>query len=71
MGGSERPKGREVVKRRLKEKANNTIVSLVTSQLKELNSSNSDMSQIFKDFITTTKEEKAHKMMMREQKMRV
>ena len=33
MGGSERPKGRKVVKRMLKEKANNTIISLVTPQL--------------------------------------
>ena len=50
VGESERPKGRKAAKRRLKEKANNTIVDLVTTQLQELSSSNSDMSQIFKDF---------------------
>ena len=44
MGGSERPDSRKVAKRRLEEKAKNTIIDLVTTQLKELNSSNSDMS---------------------------
>lgn len=49
------------MKRRLKEKA---VVDLVTTQLKELNSSNSDMSKLFKDLVIVTKEKKAHKIMV-------
>ena len=44
MGGSERPEGRKVGKRRLREEANNSDIDLVTTQLKELSSSNSDIS---------------------------
>ena len=58
-------------KRRLKEKSNNAIVDLVTTQLKELNSSNYNMSKMLQDLVTATKEEKAHKMMLREQKLTV
>jgi len=69
-GGSERPEGQKVAKRRLKEKANNTIIDLVTTQLKDIKSANTDMNEILKDFIITAKQEKTQKMMMREQKLR-
>ena len=59
VGGSERPEGRKAAKRWLKEKVNDTTVDLVTTQLKELNNSNSDISQIFKDFITNNKRRKS------------
>ena len=65
VGGSERPEGQKAAKRRLEEKANNTNIDLVTTQLQELNSSNTDMNQISKDFIIIAKEEKAQKMMIR------
>ena len=39
--------------------------------MKALSSSDGGMSQIFKGFVTTTKEDKSHKMMMREQNLRV
>jgi len=71
VGESERLERRKVVKRRLREKVDNTVVDLITTELKELSSSCSDMSQIFKDFITTRKEYRAQKIMMREQKLRV
>ena len=70
MSGSKWPKGRKAAKRRLKEKANDIVVHLVTSQLKELSSCNSNMSKMFQDLVTTAKEEKAHKMMLRNQKLR-
>ena len=70
MGGNGRPKARKDAKRRLREMTNNTGIDLASTQLKELSSSNSDISKIFKDVVTTTKEDKAHKMMMREQKPR-
>ena len=66
MGGNGRPKGRKAVKKRFKEEANNTVVDLVTTQLKELSSSNSDMSKMFQDMVIATKEEKAQKTMIRE-----
>ena len=68
MGGSERPKGRKVTKRRLKEKANNTVVDLVTTKTKSLISANTNMSEVFKDFIHKSNEDKFHKMIIREQK---
>jgi len=70
VSGSERPEGRKATNIRLKEKANNTVVDLITTQLKELKSANTDMNEIFKSFITIAKEEEAQKMMMREQKLR-
>ena len=70
VDGSERLVGRKTMKRRLKDKANKTVVDPVTAQLKELNSGSTDMNQIFKDIIITTKEEKAQKMMISEQKLR-
>jgi len=59
VGGSERPDGWKVAKRRMKEKANNTIVDLVTTELKEIKSANTNMNEMFKDFIITAKQEKA------------
>ena len=72
------------MKGRIKQKANNTIVELVTSQFKEFNTSNSDVSQMFKDLIIVVSEktktakevvnirneERAHKLMLKEPKMR-
>ena len=66
------------MKRKGKEKANNTVVELVTSHFKEFSTTNNDMIKIIKDFITvvgkkatTVKdaiclrdEEQAHKLMM-------
>ena len=68
--GSERPEGWKAAKRRLKKKANNTVVSIVTTGLKETKSVNTDMNEIFKDFIITAKQEKTQKMMMKELKLR-
>ena len=69
-GGSERPEGRKAMKRRLKQKAYNTVVDLVTTQLQDLSNNSSGTSEMFKDFITLAKEEKTQKMMMREEKLR-
>lgn len=68
VGGIARPERRKAAKRRLKEKANNTIVDLVT-KLKELRSSNSEMSKMFQDWFSVIKEERNQKMMMRERKL--
>ena len=38
------------MKRRLNEKANNNVVDLATTQLKELKSANPDMNEIFQRF---------------------
>jgi len=38
MSGSERPHGRKAARRRLGEKANNYVIDLITTQLKELSS---------------------------------
>jgi len=46
------------VKRRLRQKTNNTVVDLVTTRLQELSSNSSGMSEIFKDFIAVAKEKK-------------
>ena len=54
----------------MKQKANNTIVDLVTTELKDIKSTNADMNEIFKEFMITTKQEKAQKIMMREAKLR-
>ena len=70
MGGSERPKGRKATKRTLKEMTNSTVVDLVTTQLKALSNSNSEMSKMLQDLIGATKEDKAQKMIIREQNMR-
>ena len=70
-GGVKRPKGRKTAERRLKEKANNTGVELLTAQMKDLRSSNTNISQVFKDFVKTSKDDKAHKMLIRKQKLRV
>lgn len=68
--GNERLEGRKAAKRRLKEKDNNAIGDLVT-KLKELSRSNSEMSKMFEDLVSTAKEEKIQKMMMRERKLRL
>jgi len=70
VGGSERPKGRKTAKRRMKQKTNNTIVDLVTIELKDIKSTNTDMNEMFKEFIITAKQGKAQKMMMRKAKLR-
>jgi len=69
-GGSERLEERKAATRRLKKKANKTVIDLVTTQLQDLSSNSSGMSEIFKDFIAVAKEEKTQKMMMREEKLR-
>jgi len=51
VGGGERPEGRKAAKRRLKEKPNNTIFDLVTTQMQSLTSANTEMSKVFKDFV--------------------
>ena len=43
VSGGERPEGRKVAKRRMKQKANNTVVNLVTTELREIKTSNTDM----------------------------
>ena len=71
-------------KRKVKEMANSIVVELVTSQFKEFNNSNSYMSQMFKDLITVVSEkatvvkeivrvkdeERVHKLMLNEQKLK-
>ena len=54
----------------MKQKANNTIVDLVTTELKDMRSDNADMNEMFKEFIITAKQGKAQKIMMREAKLR-
>ena len=54
----------------MKQKANNTIVDLVTTELKDMRSDNADMNEMFKEFMITAKQEKAQKIMMREAKLR-
>jgi len=55
---NERPGGRKAAKRRVKEKANNSVIDSFITQLNELNSYNTNMNKLFKDFIVTVKEEK-------------
>jgi len=69
--GGERPKGRKAAKRRLKENANNPIADLVTTQMNSLTSTNVEMSQVFKEFLNKSNEDKYHKRMIREQKLRI
>jgi len=57
VGGGERPKGRKAVKRRMKQKANNIVVDLVTTELKEIKTANTDMNEMFKKFFITVKQE--------------
>ena len=66
VGGSERPEGRKAAKRRMKQKANSTVVDLVTTHLNDMRSGNADMNEMFKEFMITAKQEKAQKIMMRE-----
>ena len=54
----------------MKQKANNTIVDLITTELKDIKSTNADMNEMFKDFMITTQQEKAQKIMRREAKIR-
>ena len=54
----------------MKQQANNTIVDLVTTELKDIKSANTDMNEMFKEFMLTTKQEKAQKIMTREAKLR-
>ena len=49
----------------MKQKTNNTIVDLVTTELKDIKSTNADMNEIFKEFMIITKQEKTQKIMMR------
>jgi len=69
--GSEKHWREENCEEKAQRKVNNTVVDSVTTQLKELSSYNNDMSQILTNFVKITKEDKAHKMMMREQKLRI
>ena len=39
----------------MKQKANDTVVDLVTTELKEIKTANIDMNEMFKDFIITAK----------------
>ena len=52
MGGSDQPNRRKAAKRKEKEKANNTVVELVTSHFKEFSTTNNEISQMFKDLVT-------------------
>ena len=70
-GGSERPEGRKAAKRRLKQKANTPVADLVTTKLQDLSTNSSKMNEMFKDYMTLAREEKAQKTMMREEKLRV
>jgi len=54
----------------MKQKANDTVVDLVTTELNEIKTSNTDKNEMFKEFIITAKQDKAQKMIMREAKMR-
>ena len=54
----------------MKQKTNNIVVDIVTTKLNDIKTSNTDMNEMFKDFIITTKQEKAQKIMMREVKLR-
>ena len=69
-GGSERPEGRKAAKRRLKQKADTTVVDLVTTKLQDMIGNGSYMNEMFEDYITLAREQKAQKMMMREEKLR-
>jgi len=68
--GVKNPMAKKSLREDFKEKANNNVLDLVTTQLNELKNTNIDMNEIFKDFIITAKEEKAQKKMMREQMLR-
>jgi len=70
VGWSERPEGRKAAKRRLKERASNALVDVVTNQMSALNSRNTEAIEAFKIYCNKGAEEKAQKMMMREQKLR-
>jgi len=48
----------------------NTVVNLVTTELKEIKTANTDMNEMFKKFFITAKQEMSQKMMMREAKIR-
>ena len=56
--GRERPEGRKAAKRRLKEKGHNTVHEQIQTQLTDLNITHTGVSEMFKDFLSTAKEEK-------------
>ena len=49
------PEGQKAAKRRMKQKANNTVVDLVTTELKEIKTAIIDMNEMLKEFFITTK----------------
>ena len=71
VGGSERPEGRKAAKRRLKERVKNSVVDAITDQMSIINSRNAVATDAFTKLCDKAMEEKAQKMMMREQKLRV
>ena len=56
--------------RRKKQKANNTVGDLITTELKEIKTANTDMNEMFKDFFITAKQEMSKKIVIREAKLR-
>ena len=59
VGRSERPEGRKAAKRRLKERASNALVDVVTNQMSALNSRNTEAIEAFKIYCNKGMKEKA------------
>jgi len=64
-------RARKAAKRRLKEKANNNIIDLVTKQMNVMVSGTSVVGNAFLKFIHQASEDKSHKKMIREQKLKL
>jgi len=69
--GGERTEGRKATKRRLKEKANNTIIDLVTNQMNSMASGTSKIGNAFLKFLDKASEDKSHKKMITEEKLKI
>ena len=69
--GVQRPEGRKAAKRRVKDKATNNIIDIVTKQMNDMSSSSGAVDNAFLKFIDRANEEKAHKQMIRDEKIKL
>ena len=69
--GAQRPEGRKAAKRRIKDKATNNIIDIVTKQMNEMSSSSGVVENAFLKFMDRASDEKAHKQMIREEKIKL